>query len=95
MSRLMLDNIAHIKVFWIMLGVKLAQVILSFGADDFDGTVVEEKITHRAGATTPEGLTVPELVRLIQETGTVAVERDTIYNEVTRNEAGLFTVSQR
>ncbi len=94
-SRLMLDNIEHIKVFWIMLGVKLAQVILSFGADDFDGTVVEEKITHRAGATTPEGMTVPELVRLIQETGTLAVERDTIYNEVVRNEAGLSTISQR
>jgi len=85
-SRLMLDNIGHIKVFWIMLGPKLAQVGLSFGADDFDGTVVEEKITHRAGATTPMGLTVPEIKRLIEETGTIAVERDTLYNEVTRNE---------
>ena len=54
----MLDNIPHIKVFWIMLGLKLAQVALSYGVDDFDGTVIEEKITHRAGATTPEGLTV-------------------------------------
>jgi len=92
-SRLMLDNIPHIKVFWIMLGLKLAQVALSYGADDFDGTVVEEKITHRAGATTPEGLTVPELRRLIEETGTVPVERDTVYNEVTRDEAGLFAIS--
>jgi len=83
-SRLMLDNIPHIKVFWIMLGVKLAQVALSFGADDFDGTVVEEKITHRAGATTPQGLTVAEIRRLVQETGTVAAERDTLYNDVER-----------
>lgn len=92
-SRLMLDNIPHIKVFWIMLGLKLAQVALSYGADDFDGTVVEEKITHRAGATTPEGLTVADLIRLIEETGTVPVERDTIYNEVRRNEAGLPAIS--
>ena len=92
-SRLMLDNIPHLKVFWIMLGVKLGQVALSFGADDFDGTVVEEKITHRAGATTPQGLTVPELRRLIEETGTIPVERDTVYNEVTRNEAGLPALS--
>jgi aminodeoxyfutalosine synthase len=92
-SRLMLDNIAHIKVFWIMLGLKLAQVALSYGADDFDGTVVEEKITHRAGATTPEGLTVADIVRLIEETGTMPTERDTVYNEVTRNEAGLPAIS--
>lgn len=94
-ARLMLDNIPHIKVFWIMLGLKLAQVALSFGADDFDGTVVEEKITHRAGATTPEGLTVAEIVRLIEEAGMVAIERDTLYNKVVRDEAGLFTISQR
>jgi aminodeoxyfutalosine synthase len=93
-ARLMLDNISHVKVFWIMLGIKLAQVALSFGADDFDGTVVEEKITHRAGATTPEYLTVNELVRLIEETGTVPVERDTLYNEVIRNEVGLPAISQ-
>ncbi len=83
-SRLMLDNFPHVKVFWIMLGVKLAQVALHFGADDFDGTVVEEKITHAAGAETPEGLSVTEILRLISETGTVPVERDTLYNEVKR-----------
>lgn len=82
-SRLMLDNIAHIKVFWIMLGLKLAQVALSFGADDFDGTVVEEKITHRAGASTPEGLTVADITRLIEETGLTPTERDTVYNLIT------------
>lgn len=79
-ARLMLDNIQHVKVFWIMLGVKLAQVALSFGADDFDGTVVEEKITHRAGASTPEGLTVADIVRLIEETDNTPIERDTVYN---------------
>jgi len=83
-SRLMLDNFPHIKSFWIMLGLKLAQVSLHFGADDFDGTVVEEKITHSAGAETPEGLTVAEIERLIRETGTIPVERDTLYAEVKR-----------
>lgn len=79
-SRLMVDNIPHLKVFWIMLGLKLAQTALSFGADDFDGTVVEEKITHRAGAKTPEGLTVADIKRLIEETGLIPTERDTVYN---------------
>jgi aminodeoxyfutalosine synthase len=83
-GRLMLDNFDHVKVFWIMFGLKLAQVALSFGADDFDGTVVEEKITHRAGAGTPEGLSVDDIRRLVMETGTVPVERDTLYNEVVR-----------
>ena len=83
-SRLMLDNFQHIKSFWIMLGVKLAQISLHFGADDFDGTVVEEKITHSAGADTPEALTVADITRLIAETGTVPTERDTLYNEVKR-----------
>lgn len=83
-SRLMLDTVPHIKVFWIMLGLKLAQVALNFGADDFDGTVVEERITHRAGAQTPEGLPVSEIRALIEETGTVPVERDTVYSGVVR-----------
>lgn len=85
-GRLMLDNFPHVKVFWIMFGLKLAQVGLSFGADDFDGTVVEEKITHRAGAETPEGLTVDDIRRLIAETGTVPVERDTLYREISREQ---------
>lgn len=83
-SRLMLDNVQHIKAFWIMLGVKLSQVALSYGADDFDGTVVEEKITHRAGATTPLALSISDIKALIEETGTVPIERDTLYNEVSR-----------
>jgi aminodeoxyfutalosine synthase len=74
-----------VKAFWIMLGLKMAQVSLSFGVDDIDGTVVEEKITHMAGAQTPEGVTVAELKRLIREAGRVPVERDTLYNIITKN----------
>lgn len=84
-GRLMLDNFDHIKAFWIMLGVKLAQVSLSFGVDDIDGTVSEEKITHSAGADTPESLTVPELVKLIKEAGRKPVERNTLYEIQNRN----------
>ncbi|MFQ5957232.1 MAG: aminofutalosine synthase MqnE, partial [Candidatus Brocadiales bacterium] len=83
-SRLMLDNFPHIKAFWIMLGVKLAQISLSFGVDDIDGTVVEERITHSAGADTPEELSVAEIVRLIKEAGRKPVERDTLYREIIR-----------
>ncbi|MFQ5861749.1 MAG: aminofutalosine synthase MqnE [Candidatus Brocadiales bacterium] len=83
-SRLMLDNFPHIKAFWIMLGVKLAQISLSFGVDDIDGTVVEERITHSAGADTPEELSVAEIVRLIEEAGRRPVERDTLYREIIR-----------
>jgi len=80
-SRLMLDNIPHIKAYWIMIGIKTAQISLSFGVDDLDGTVQEEKIYHMAGAETPQALTRADLVRLIREAGRVAVERDTLYNE--------------
>lgn len=86
-GRLMLDNFDHIKAFWIMLGIKLAQVSLRFGVDDIDGTVVEERITHAAGAETPQALTVGELRRLIVEAGLTPVERDTLYNAVERSEA--------
>ncbi|MCH8075957.1 MAG: aminofutalosine synthase MqnE [SAR324 cluster bacterium] len=81
-GRLMLDNFDHIKAFWIMIGIKLAQISLSFGVDDIDGTVAEEKITHSAGAETPEALTVDEIKSLIEETGREPVERDTLYNRV-------------
>jgi len=81
-SRLMLDNIDHIKAFWIMLGLPIAQVSLDFGADDIDGTVVEERIMHAAGAQTRKGITRDELVNLIKESGYVPVERDTLYNTV-------------
>jgi aminodeoxyfutalosine synthase len=83
-SRLMLDNLPHIKVYWIMTGLKTAQVALRFGADDIDGTVTEEKITHMAGADTPEAVSVSSLTHLIEEAGFVPVERDTLYNEIVR-----------
>jgi aminodeoxyfutalosine synthase len=78
-SRLVLDNVPHMKVFWIMVGLKLAQIALAFGADDVDGTVAEERITHAAGAETPESLTVGELVHLVRAAGREPVERDTLY----------------
>ena len=81
-SRLMLDNFDHVKSFWIMLGLKLAQLSLSFGADDIDGTVIEERITHSAGAKTPQAITKNELIQLIKEAGRIPVERDTLYNEI-------------
>jgi aminodeoxyfutalosine synthase len=83
-SRLLLDNLAHVKAYWVMLGIKTAQVALSFGADDLDGTVVHEKIYHDAGSDSPQELTVAEIRRLIQEAGRVPVERDTLYHEVIR-----------
>jgi len=91
-SRLLLDNFSHIKAYWQMLTPKIAQIALRFGADDLDGTVVEEKIYHDAGATTPQGMTRKELCRLITEAGRVPVERDTLYHPVTRTEDS-FTVA--
>ncbi|MFH0702248.1 MAG: aminofutalosine synthase MqnE [bacterium] len=79
-SRLMLDNIEHIKAFWIQAGLKIAQISLSFGVDDLDGTVIEEKITHYAGAKTGQALSKDELIILINKTGKIPVQRDTIYN---------------
>ncbi len=79
-SRLVLDNFPHIKAFWIMLGLKVAQLSLLFGVDDLDGTVVEEKITHAAGAETEQSITREELLQLIYEAGRIPVERDTLYN---------------
>ncbi len=78
-SRLMLNNFPHIKAFWIMIGPKLAQVSLNFGVDDLDGTVVEERITHAAGARTGQALTKKEIIRLIRRAGFRPVERDTLY----------------
>jgi aminodeoxyfutalosine synthase len=86
LSRLMLDNFPHVKAYWVMLGIKTAQIALSFGADDLDGTVVHEKIYHDAGSDTPQELTVAEIRRLIEEAGRVPVERDTLYHEVVRRD---------
>jgi aminodeoxyfutalosine synthase len=86
-SRLMLDDFPHIKAYWVMLGIKTAQVALAFGADDIDGTVVHEKIYHEAGAETPQEVTVQEIRRLITEAGRIPVERDTLYHRVERDGA--------
>ena len=79
-ARLMLDNIAHVKAFWIATGVEVAQMALWYGADDLDGTVQEEHIYHMAGSRTPESLTTTEIRRLIRAAGREPVERDTLYN---------------
>jgi aminodeoxyfutalosine synthase len=83
-ARLMLDNFDHIKAYWIMLTPRVAQIALRFGANDLDGTVVEENIYHDAGATTPEFMSRNELERLIRAAGREPVERDTAYNRVDR-----------
>jgi len=91
-SRLLLDNFPHIKAYWQMMTPKIAQIALRFGADDIDGTVIEEKIYHDAGATTPQGMRRRDLERLIREAGRVPFERDTMYRTVTRTE-DTFTVA--
>jgi len=91
-GRLVLDNFPHVKSYWQMVTPKMAQITLRFGADDIDGTVIEEKIYHDAGATTPQGLRRDQLIRLIREAGRDPVERDTLYRPVTRSET-TFTVA--
>ena len=81
-ARLMLDNIPHVKAFWIATGVEVAQTALWFGVDDLDGTVQEERIYHMAGAPTPEAMTPAEISRLIRAAGRTPIERDTLYNVV-------------
>jgi aminodeoxyfutalosine synthase len=83
-SRIYLDNFRHIKAYWVMLGLKVAQVSLAFGVNDIDGTVVEEQIGHDAGADSPQQLNKEQLVGLIRKAGKQAVERDTLYNEIRR-----------
>jgi aminodeoxyfutalosine synthase len=83
-ARLMLDNIPHLKAYWIMLGIGTAQIALSYGADDIDGTVRHELIYHNAGATTPEIMSVAELERVIREAGREPIERDTLYHRIER-----------
>jgi len=81
-ARIYLDNFDHIKAFWIMLGEKIAQLSLLFGVDDLDGTVVEEKITHAAGAITSEELSVENLISMIKQVGKIPVQRDTLYHTI-------------
>jgi len=88
-ARLLLDNIPHLKAYWVMLGLKTAQTAQWFGADDLDGTVQEERIYHMAGAGTPQQLGVADIVHLITAAGRVPVERDTLYNVVAEGPALL------
>jgi aminodeoxyfutalosine synthase len=81
-ARVYLDNFANIKAYWVMLGEKIAQVSLAFGVNDLDGTVVEEKIGHEAGAATPQAMSREEIAELIRKAGRIPVERDTLYNEL-------------
>jgi aminodeoxyfutalosine synthase len=81
-SRIYLNNFRHIKAYWVMLGLKVAQVALSFGVNDIDGTVVEEQIGHDAGADSPQQLNKEQLVGLIRKAGKLPIERDTLYNEL-------------
>ncbi|MCM2358402.1 MAG: aminofutalosine synthase MqnE [Geobacteraceae bacterium] len=81
-SRIYLDNFAHIKAYWVMLGEKIAQVSLAFGVNDLDGTVVEERIGHDAGASSPQAMGREEIVTMISKAGRIPVERDTLYNEL-------------
>jgi aminodeoxyfutalosine synthase len=78
-GRIFLDNFDHIKAYWVMLGEKIAQVSLAFGVNDLDGTVIEEKIGHDAGAVSPQALTKSAIIRLINKAGKIPVERDTLY----------------
>jgi aminodeoxyfutalosine synthase len=88
-ARLLLDNIPHIKAYWVMMTPRIAQIAQRFGADDLDGTVVEERIYHDAGATTTQSLDRGELLRLIREAGREPVERDTLYRPVERAKTTL------
>src|SRR5271157_2654987 len=90
-ARLMLDNIPHIKAYWVMMTPRIAQIALRFGADDIDGTIVEERIYHHAGATTTQGLRRAELLQSMRKAGREPVERDTLYRPVQRTEQ-TFTV---
>ena len=90
-ARLVLDNIPHIKAYWVMMTPRIAQIALRFGADDIDGTIVEERIYHDAGATTTQNLRRAELLQLIRKAGRTPVERDTLYRPVERSESA-FTV---
>jgi aminodeoxyfutalosine synthase len=92
-SRLLLDNVAHVKAYWIQIGTKLAQIALHFGADDLVGTVVDETITHAAGAKTASGMTRREFEKVIRETGREPFERDSEYRRIVREPAAANAVA--
>ncbi len=89
----MLDNVPHIKAFWIATGVETAQLALWFGADDLDGTVQEERIYHMAGSRTPEAMTTKAIRRLIRAGGREPYERDTLYNVLAGPEEDLQSLT--
>ena len=82
LSRIILDNFPHIKAYWVMLSPKVGQIGLHFGADDIDGTIGQERVTHAAGAKSPLGLAKENMINLIKNAGFVPVERDALYNEI-------------
>ena len=82
LSRLILDNFPHIKAYWVMLSPKVGQIGLHFGADDIDGTIGQERVTHAAGAKSPIGLAKDRMISMIKNAGFVPVERDALYNEI-------------
>lgn len=81
-SRIYLDNFQHVKAYWVMLGLKIAQTALCFGVNDLDGTVIEEQIGHDAGADSPQEIGKERIIKLIRAAGKIPVERDTLYNEL-------------
>lgn len=85
-SRIFMDNFKHIKAYWVMSGVETAQLSQHFGSDDMHGTVMEENITHMAGAQSPEDLPENKIVNLIRDAGRVPVQRDSLYREVKSSE---------
>ena len=88
MSRIYLDNIDHLTAYWVSLGLPLAQVSLSYGVDDLHGTILEEKIFHMAGATTPQQQTIAALEHAIREAGREPVQRDSHYRHISHRSAG-------
>jgi len=82
LARLLLDNVPHVKAYWVMVSPEVAQIALFYGADDLDGTVLREEVAHAAGARTPQGLAPERLVGMIREAGRIPVERDALYAEV-------------
>jgi aminodeoxyfutalosine synthase len=93
-SRIYLDNFDHITAYWVGMGMKTAQVALSFGADDIHGTIIEEHIFHMAGATSPQLQTEAEMVKAIRETGRTPVQRDTFYQPIREWEKSADVKSQ-
>ncbi len=94
-ARLMLDNVEHVKAYWVQIGEKLAPVALHFGADDLVGTVTEETITHAAGAKTESGLSRAEMERMIRGAGREPFERDAFYERVVRAPDGRVLRANR